>query len=119
MALRPALLLMVGPSAVLLLAVGSVVRLSWAVPGWVDLVGVLWGAAEVMLLVYLVREMSPVALGARFLLVPLLTTAEGFVLVRPEITWRLLAGALLLGFGAVQLLRQGDGDVRDSPLSLL
>jgi drug/metabolite transporter (DMT)-like permease len=60
--------------------------------------------AEVVLLVLLLREITPVRLGARFFLVPLLTIVEGVVLLRPELTSRMVAGAALLAGGALFLL---------------
>ncbi len=119
MRFRPAVVLMAGPSAVLILSASGLRHVSMVMPGWGDALGVSWGGAELLLLVFLVRGLSPVVFGARFLLVPLLTAVEGFVLVRPPITWRLLVGAGLLSFGAVWLLRGGGGRERDSSLSLL
>lgn len=61
----------------------------------------------VLLLLYLVREMEPVRLSARYLLVPLLTVGEGFVAMRPQLSVRLMVGFGLLCVGAWSLLRPG------------
>jgi drug/metabolite transporter (DMT)-like permease len=59
---------------------------------------------EVLLLLWLVREMSPVRFAARFLVIPLLTILEGYVLLRPEMTLRIGGGAALLAVGAAMLV---------------
>ena len=89
----------------------------FSAPRWGDLPQIAWEAAEMGLLVYLLSEVEPVPLSARFLMVPLLGVAKGLVVVRPELTWRLVVGAGLLLYGSVRLLR--GGRVRDSRLSLL
>jgi drug/metabolite transporter (DMT)-like permease len=70
--------------------------------GW--WIAVLAQAIEVLLLVVLLRAMSPVRFGARYLMIPLLTVVEGYVLLRPELTLRMAFGALLLAGGAAFLL---------------
>ncbi len=119
MMFRPTVVLLAAPSFILMLVLIVTARVSLAVPGWGDIVRVLWGTAELLLLMYLIRVLPPIALGSRFLLVPLVAAFEGFVLVRPSLTIRMLAGVALLSTGAVLLLRGSDGQARDSSLSLL
>jgi len=58
---------------------------------------------QVVLLVWLLRDLAPVRFAARFLVIPLLTVAEGFALMRPEVSLRAAGGAALVGFGAWRL----------------
>jgi drug/metabolite transporter (DMT)-like permease len=67
---------------------------------WSSLVDV----AEVLLLLWLLRRMPPVQFASRYLLIPLLTVLEAYVLLRPELTLRIGAGAILLATGAGILL---------------
>jgi drug/metabolite transporter (DMT)-like permease len=60
--------------------------------------------SEVLLIVWLLREMRPVRFAARYLVIPLLTVLEGYVLMRPELTVRMVFGAGLLAAGAGMLL---------------
>jgi drug/metabolite transporter (DMT)-like permease len=71
-----------------------------------------YNLAELLLLVWLLREMSPVRLAVRYLLVPLFIVLEGFALLHPPLTVRMAAGLLLLVGGAAYLLfsRGGDSD---------
>jgi drug/metabolite transporter (DMT)-like permease len=68
---------------------------------------------EVVLLAVLLKRMEPVRLAGRFLVVPLLTIVEGFVLLRPGLTLRMGVGAALLagGAGMMLLLRGPQEDV--------
>jgi drug/metabolite transporter (DMT)-like permease len=59
---------------------------------------------EVLLIIWLLREMSPVRFASRYLLIPLLTVLESYVLVRPEWTVRMGFGTVLLALGAGVLL---------------
>lgn len=59
---------------------------------------------EVSLIVWLLREMTPVRFAARYLVIPLLTILESFVLMRPEWTARMGFGTALLVAGAGTLL---------------
>jgi drug/metabolite transporter (DMT)-like permease len=61
---------------------------------------------EVLLLLWLLRRMPPVQFASRYLLIPLLTVLEAYVLLRPELTLRIGAGAILLTIGAGMLLLQ-------------
>jgi drug/metabolite transporter (DMT)-like permease len=64
-----------------------------------------WGGTvvvgvEVMFLVGALRGWESVRAGARFLVVPLVTIVEGLVLLRPELTGRMVVGMALLAGGA-------------------
>lgn len=59
---------------------------------------------EIALLLWLVREMPPMRFAARYLVIALITVVEGYILMRPPTTLRIVAGALLLAVGAVTLL---------------
>jgi hypothetical protein len=62
--------------------------------------------AEVLLLVWLLRRMFPIQFAARYLLIPLLTVLEAYILIRPPLTLRIGAGIILLAAGAGTLLFQ-------------
>ncbi len=68
---------------------------------------------EVVLIVWLLREMPPARFAARYLLIPLLTILESFVVLRPEWTVRMGFGTVLLavGTGTLLLLKDADEDV--------
>jgi hypothetical protein len=72
---------------------------------------------EVVLIVWLLREMPPVRFAARYLLIPLLTILESFILIRPEVTARIACGTVLLGAGVGMLLFLKSGD-EETMLSL-
>ena len=57
-----------------------------------------------LLTVWLLREMRPVAFSARFLLIPLITIVESYLAIRPAATWTTVAGVALLAAGGVALL---------------
>ncbi len=59
---------------------------------------------EVVLIVWLLREMTPVRFAARYLVIPMVTILESFVFVRPQITVRIGFGTALLVAGAGMLL---------------
>jgi hypothetical protein len=59
---------------------------------------------EILLIVWLFREMRPVRFAARYLVIPLLTVLESYVLMRPEATVRIVFGTILLVAGAGLLL---------------
>ena len=60
--------------------------------------------AEWPLLLWLLREVRPVRLAGRYLVVPLLMLVEGYVLVRPGLTVRSGVGLGLLAVGSGWLL---------------
>jgi drug/metabolite transporter (DMT)-like permease len=57
-----------------------------------------------VLLVWLMRDVAPTRFAARYLVVPLLTVMEGYVLLRPGFSVRAVAGGALMVFGAWRLL---------------
>jgi hypothetical protein len=59
---------------------------------------------EVLLIVWLLREMPPIRFAARYLMFPLLTVLESYVVMRPELTVRMGFGTVLLAAGAGTLL---------------
>jgi drug/metabolite transporter (DMT)-like permease len=61
---------------------------------------------EVPLLLWLLRRMPPVQFASRYLLIPLLTILEAYILVRPPLTLRIGAGIILLATGTGMLLLQ-------------
>jgi len=77
----------------------------------------LYNLVELLLLVWLLREMSPVRLAARYLVVPLFTVLEGVAILRPAPTVRMGAGLVLLVFGAGCILFSRGGDP-DAVLSI-
>ncbi len=60
---------------------------------------------EVVLLVWLARQVSPLRVSARYLMSPLLTVMEGWFVVREGIGLRMVLGIALLAGGAFGLLR--------------
>jgi len=98
----------VGLANAMFLLVWSVVRddVVWRGSGLASMFSIssLVDGVEVLLLVWLLREMPPVRFSARYLVIPLLTVVEGYVLVRPEWTVRMGFGAALLAAGAGMLL---------------
>jgi drug/metabolite transporter (DMT)-like permease len=59
---------------------------------------------EVLLIVWLLREMPPIRFAARYLVIPLLTVLESYVVMRPEWTVRMGFGTALLAAGGGMLL---------------
>jgi hypothetical protein len=78
----------------------------WRWSGLASMVSIssLVDAVEVLLLVWLLRAMPPVRFAARYLVIPLLTVLESYVLMRPEWTVRMGSGTVLLAVGAGTLL---------------
>jgi drug/metabolite transporter (DMT)-like permease len=72
----------------------------------------LWYLAELILLVWLLREMTPVRLATRYLVVPLFVVLEGLVILRPLFTARMGAGLILMvgGVGYILFSRGWDPD---------
>lgn len=75
----------------------------WGLSGW-GWVAVVMQGCEAVLLVVLLRVVTPVRFAARYLVVPLVALVEGYVLLRPELTLRMGFGAVLLAGGAASLL---------------
>jgi drug/metabolite transporter (DMT)-like permease len=59
---------------------------------------------EIPLLLWLAREMPPMRFAARYLVIPLLTVLEAYIVMHPPMTPRTIAGAILLSAGALTLL---------------
>ena len=72
---------------------------------------------EVLLIVWLLREMTPIRFAARYLVIPMVTILESFVFVRPQVTVRIGFGTALLAAGAGMLLFLKDGE-EETVLSL-
>jgi hypothetical protein len=72
---------------------------------------------EVLLIVWLLREMPPIRFAARYLVIPLLTVLESYVVMRPEWTVRMGFGTALLAAGGGMLLFLKAGD-EETVLSL-
>jgi drug/metabolite transporter (DMT)-like permease len=98
----------VGIANAVFLLVWGVVRgdILWRGSGLVSAVSIssLVDAVEVLLIVWLLREMSPVRFSARYLVIPLLLVLESYVVMRPEWTVRMGFGTALLAVGAGVLL---------------
>jgi drug/metabolite transporter (DMT)-like permease len=107
-------------NAVFLLASSAVLEDAvWRVGGLspVISIGSLVDVVEVLLIVWLLREMPPVRFAARYLVIPLVTVLESFVVMRPEWTVRMGFGTVLLAAGAGLLLFLKTGD-EETMLSL-
>jgi hypothetical protein len=107
-------------NAALLLACGAVRGdFVWRWNGLAPVISItsLVDVIEVVLIVWLLREMPPVRFAARYLLIPLLTILESFVLIRPEVTVRIACGTVLLAAGGGMLLFLKTGD-EENVLSL-
>jgi drug/metabolite transporter (DMT)-like permease len=72
---------------------------------------------EVLLIVWLLRGMPPIRFASRYLMIPLVTVLESFVVMRPAITIRMVFGTVLLGVGVGALLFWKGGE-EDTVLSL-
>jgi drug/metabolite transporter (DMT)-like permease len=90
---------------------------SWSGVSSLISIHTLYNLVELLLLVWLLREMSPVRLAARYLIVPLFTVLEGFYFLRPPMTVRMGAGLVLLVGGAAHLLLSRGWD-SDAVLSI-
>lgn len=66
--------------------------------------------AEVLLIVWLLREMPPIRFAARYLVIPLVTVLESLVVMRPAATIRMWCGIVLLAAGAGLLLFRKSGE---------
>lgn len=73
---------------------------------------------QMFLLVWLLRDLAPVRLSARYLVAPWLTAVEGLVFLHPVIDLRIALGLLLMAVGAVALLFQRVGEENPGSLKL-
>lgn len=64
----------------------------------------------VWMTVWLMREIPPVRLAARFLIAPLVTWVEGYAMVRGPVEARSIVALLLIAAGAAMLLVQDESD---------
>lgn len=97
--------------------VGLVGGFTWGSIGMECAKAALFDLPQILLLLWLMREVAPVKLAARWLLVPLLTVVEGYALLRPELTARSVAGAVLAFLGAWRLMAS-DGQDEEPKLVL-
>jgi hypothetical protein len=81
----------------------------WSALGAVASLTSLFEAMEMVLMVWLLKEMTPVRFAVRYLVIPLFTVLEGYVLVRPDVTLRMGFGLALLAVGAGAVLFYKDG----------
>lgn len=68
------------------------------------------GLPQILLLVWLMREVAPVRFAARYLVIPLLTVIEGYALLRPPVTLRVAGGAVLVVFAVWRLMTASQRD---------
>ncbi len=98
----------VGLANAVFLLVWSAVReeIVWRGNGLASVMSIasLVDVAEVLLIVWLLREMPPIRFAARYLVIPLLTVLESFVVMRPDWTVRMGFGTALLAAGGGMLL---------------
>jgi hypothetical protein len=71
---------------------------------------ILFGLPQIVLLVWLLREVAPVRFAARYLVVPLLTVIESYAIVRAPVTLRVAAGTALVIFAAWRLMTASQHD---------
>lgn len=64
------------------------------------------GAATLAGVIYLLWLVEPIAAASRFVLTPLVATVEAYVLLRPTLSFRGAAGAMLMLIGALACLRE-------------
>jgi len=111
----------VGFANAVFLLVWSAVRgdMTWRWSGVASVLSVstLVDVVEVLLLLWLMREMQPMRFAARYLAIPLVTVLESYVLVRPELTVRMGFGTVLLAVGTGMLLFLNAGE-EETVLSL-
>ncbi len=81
-------------------------EVAWRLNGIVSIVSLssLVDTVELLLILWLLREMAPIRFAARYLAIPLLTILESFVLAPPEWNVRMVLGTVLLAVGVGMLL---------------
>lgn len=89
----------------------------WAFP-WTALSLIVIAAFGAAALIVLSAAIEPVALATRFLWIPWIAAAEAFLLLRPSLSGRTAAGALLMLLGGGALLRRGPAAGSDGRMSL-
>jgi drug/metabolite transporter (DMT)-like permease len=117
----PDAIAVVGLANAVFLLVWSAVReeVVWRGNGLASVVsiGSLADVVEVLLITWLLREMPPIRFAARYLVIPLLTVLESYVVMRPEWTVRMGFGTALLAAGGGMLLFLKAGE-EETALSL-
>ena len=94
-------------SGLLLSALGLVrggASWGWGVIVFEILRGLLLDVPELVLLLWLLKKVAPYRVAARFLIAPLLTVIEGYLVLRPRLDTRTIAGVILLAAGGWRLL---------------
>jgi hypothetical protein len=105
---------LVGVANAVFLLVWSAVReeVVWRGNGLASVVSIasLADVVEVLLIVWLLREMMPIRFASRYLVIPLVTVLESYVVMPPEWTVRMGFGTALLaaGGGVLLFLRAGE-----------
>jgi drug/metabolite transporter (DMT)-like permease len=98
----------VGLANAVFLLVWSAVReeVMWRGKGLASVasMGSLADVVEVLLIAWLLREMSPIRFAARYLVIPLVTVLESYVLMQADWTVRMGFGTVLLAAGGGLLL---------------
>ena len=82
---------------------------------WLSLIDV----PALMLLFWLLRQMSATCMTTRFILAPLLTVMAGIALEQPPVTTRMILGVLLMAGGAAWILFAPDDDERGDSIRLM
>ena len=103
-----------GAVAAICLANGTILTLAgWSQAAWSvqaardeGLRALVVDGPEVLLLLWLLGALEPRQLAARWLIAPLFTVVEGYLLMRPEAGLRLLSGVVLLAAGGWWLFAQ-------------
>lgn len=105
--LMPAAVAVFGANAVLLLSASLIGhRNSVAGVDGTTLIRACYDLPQLFLLLWLLRQITPTRLGARFLLIPMIAVVEGLFLLRPSLDLRSVAGMLLISGGGLVLLFQ-------------
>jgi hypothetical protein len=99
---------LVGVANAVFLLVWNAVReeMVWRGKGLASVLSIasLADVVEVLLIVWLLREMSPIRFASRYLVIPLVTVLESYFVMLPEWTVRMGFGTALLAAGGGMLL---------------
>jgi uncharacterized membrane protein len=91
-------------SSLIARAGGSEWGWSWKVLAVEAVTAICFDLPQVLLLLWLMREVAPERFAARYFVIPLLTVMEGYALLGPEFSWMTTGGAVLMVFGAWRLM---------------
>ena len=83
-----------------------------------NVVGNVLSAAGLAGVIWLFRLAPPLAVASRFVLAPLLAALEAYVLLRPTLSFRALAGAILILLGGLACLREDTEENSSASTSL-